>query len=74
MIYIYIGLIALSIILFGIGLYFRKVEKKNSHALFNSLTTGLEVLEKDNRKPRDIEKPIIISSTLIEENLEEESN
>ena len=74
MIYIYIGLLGLSIILFGIGLYFRKMEKKASHALFDSLTVGLEVLEKDNRKPRDIEKPIIISSTLIEENLEGENN
>ena len=74
MIYIYIGLLGLSIILFGIGLYFRKMEKKASHALFDSLTAGLEVLEKDNRKPRDIEKPIIISSTLIEENLEGENN
>ena len=74
MIYVYIGLLVLSFILFGVGLYFRKLEKKSSHALFNSMTMGLEVLERDPRKPRNIEKPVIISSTLIEESLEGENN
>ena len=41
-----------------------EVLKMNNFNVFQATNglEGLEVLEKDNRKPRDIEKPIIISS------------
>ncbi len=73
---LYIVLICLSIVLFGIGFFIGKIEKreKKRHALFNSYTTKVETLDGDKKTSKKIDKPVIISSTLIEESLEMEDD
>ena len=72
---LYIVLIALAVILFLVGFIIGIIQKREHRkkVLFNTNTKAIEVLDDgDSYKPRSIEKPTIISSTLVEENLEDE--
>ena len=71
---LYIVLAIAAILLFGVAMYIGVLQKKISkrRALFNTNTKEIEILDEEVKIPRSIEKPVIISSTLLEENLEDE--
>lgn len=68
MLYIY-GILSISaIVLFGVALYLDidQKDKKMQHTFFGSNTTELEILlDYDDRKI--IQKPVMVSTTLIRE-------
>ena len=72
---LYIVLIVLAVVLFligfTIGLLQKREEKKR--VLYNTNTKAIEILDDGDTKPsKNVEKPMIISSTVLEENLEDE--
>ena len=72
---LYVVLIVLAILLFLVGFVIGIIQRKEHRkkVLFNTNTRAIEVLDDgENNKPRSIEKPTIISSTFVEENLEDE--
>lgn len=69
---IYILLGSLAALLFGIAITIGILQRKSKQdVLFNTNTKTIEILEDEPKVPRTIEKPMIISSTLLEENLED---
>ena len=71
---LYIALAVLAVLLIGGGVLISIIQKnKKHHSLFQESTRKIEVLDFEVKKPRSIEKPVIISSTVIEESLEGES-
>ena len=70
---IYIALIVLAVILFIVGIIIGILQKKaaKKKVLLNTNTKAIEVLDLEEKVPRTIEKPMIISSELVEENLED---
>lgn len=71
---IYIVLIVLAILLFVIGIVISVLQRRaaKKKVLLNTNTKAIEVLDLEPRVPRSIEKPMIISSELLEENLEDD--
>ena len=72
---LYIILIILAVVLFligfTIGILQKRAEKKK--VLYNTNTRAIEVLDDgDSKSVKSIEKPLIISSEVLEENLEDE--
>ena len=72
---IYIVLIVLAVLLFLVGFIIgiiQKMEHKKK-VLFNTNTKAIEVLDDgESKSPKSVEKPTIISSTFVEESLEDE--
>lgn len=70
---IYIALIVLAVILFIVGIVIGILQKRAAKrkVLLNTNTKAIEVLDLEEKVPRTIEKPMIISSELVEENLED---
>ena len=70
---IYIALIVLAVILFIVGIIIGILQKRaaKKKVLLNTNTKAIEVLDLEEKVPRTIEKPMIISSELVEENLED---
>ncbi len=71
---IYIALIVLAVVLFIVGIIIGILQKRaaKKKVLLNTNTKAIEVLDLEEKVPRTIEKPMIISSELVEENLEDE--
>ena len=72
---VYVILVILAIILFGIAFYIGKLQKKISErkALLRTMTKEIEILDEFPKKnSSDEENPIIVSSTFLEESLEDE--
>ena len=70
---IYLILIVLAVILFIIGIVIGVLQKRaaKKKVLFNTNTKAIEVLDIEEKDFKNYDKPTIISSEFIEENLED---